>query len=260
MKGELLFLGTGGSMGIPMIGCKCTVCLSDQPFNNRLRSSALISVNNKQFLIDCGPDFRQQALRYKIDDIDGLLLTHAHYDHIAGIDELRAYFIETQKPLHCLLSSETAKEVEERFSYIFSKHHKGSTVVSKIILELLPEREGDIEFQGLPLSYVTYIQGGMLVNGFKLGNLAYISDIHHFDENIFNLLKGTKHLIISALRLTPSPSHLSVEEAIDFANKVGAEHTWLTHIAHELDHEATNQLLPANVRMAYDGLALTFEM
>lgn len=259
-NGHFLFLGTGGSMGIPVIGCKCPVCKSESPCNQRLRPSGLITINKKKILIDCGPDFRLQALHYHIDTLDGIIFTHAHHDHVAGIDELRVYNMRTQTSLPCLLSKETADDLMARYPYIFkakpilSAHQS----TSSLNLKILEGHQGEIQFLGFNISYVTYEQAGMKVNGFRMGNFAYISDIRHYSDSIFDALEGVEILVLSALRYTLSDVHFTIDEAIVFATRVGAKQTWFTHIAHELDHEACNARLPYNVRMAYDGLELHF--
>jgi phosphoribosyl 1,2-cyclic phosphate phosphodiesterase len=258
MKGHLLFLGTGGSLGVPVIGCKCEACCSPSPYNKRTRSSVLVKWKEKSFLIDVGPDFRYQALRYQIQTFDGVLLTHAHHDHTAGIDDLRAIYYKKDQPLPVLLSVETAKDIQMRDYYMFNPTHLYDTMDKKLQLHFLPEAEGQIEFENVPLTYVSYEQGGLTVNGFRFGQLAYISDIRHFPATIFQYLDGVKTLIVSALKFTPSPLHFSVDEAVDFAHKVGAERTWLTHISHELEHEKANAYLPSNIQLAYDGLEIDF--
>lgn len=259
-KGHFLFLGTGASMGIPVIGCHCAVCQSESPCNHRTRPSGIITVDKKKLLIDCGPDFRFQALQHHIDHIDGLLLTHAHHDHIAGIDELRVYYMRSKVPLPCLLSEETAYDIQRRYDYIFKDNSVTEKLMPRIQLEILKGTHGKVDFLGIPVEYLSYEQAGMRVTGFRFGDFAYVSDIHKYPPTIFSHLEGVETLVLSALRHTTSHFHLSVDEAVAFANRTGARHTWLTHIAHELDHEKTNTYLPPNVRMAYDGLELSFHI
>lgn len=255
---KLLFLGTGGSMGVPVIGCHCPVCTSTDPRNNRLRPSALLQVDGKTLLIDCGPDYRQQALRYGIEKLDGVILTHAHNDHTAGIDELRVYYMHTQQSLPVLLSEETAKDLRIRFAYIFSKD-RFYKLLPTFELHEIAGNQGSVNFLGLPIRFQGYAQAGMQVHGFRIGNLAYVTDIHDYDEKmIFPFLEGVETLVLSALRLTSSPLHFTVEEATLFAQKAGVKQTWLTHLAHELDYAETNRGLPENVRLAYDGLEIDF--
>jgi phosphoribosyl 1,2-cyclic phosphate phosphodiesterase len=257
MKGKLLFLGTGGSVGVPVIGCSCEVCHSNDPTNKRLRPSALLRIGQRQFLIDAGPDFRLQALREGITKLDGLLLTHAHHDHTAGLDDLRPIYYRRPTPLPVLLSPATAQDIKMRFYYLFESEDKN--FISRLHLQLLSDQTGSTFFEDLPIQYVTFMQGGMLVNGYRIGNLAYLSDIRHFSPSIFEDLKGVRYLIISALRYTPSPLHFSVDEAIDFANQLKVEKVWLTHISHELEHHQTNAYLPPHMRLAYDGLEIDFD-
>lgn len=253
MKGKLLFLGTGGSVGVPVIGCSCAVCQSKDEKNQRLRPSVLLRLMNRQFLVDVGPDFRQQALRYGIHHLDGVYLTHAHHDHAAGIDDLRPICFERKSPLPILLSHETAHEVTQRYAYLFQPQDQGE---SRFVLHMLPDESGEIQFEGFSVGYVSYQQGKMGVNGYRWGDLAYLSDIRQYDPSIFTHLQGVKDLVISALRFTPSPLHFSIDEAIDFSKAIKAERVWLTHLSHELEHHQANAYLPANMRVAYDGLEL----
>lgn len=258
-KGVFVIIGSGGSMGIPVVGCRCEVCCSHSAQNKRLRPSALVKFEGRNFLIDCGPDFRQQALNYHIDHLDGVIVTHAHHDHTAGLDELRIYTLRSGNPLPCLLSDETLEELKVRFYYIFEdKPGNGPKLTTNLKTECLQGDSGDYVFEGLPLSYISYVQGGMKVNGFRFGNLAYLTDIKGYNDTIFPGLQGLETLVVSALRYTPSPLHFTVDDAIAFAQKVGAKQTWLTHIAHELDAERTNAYLPDSIRVTYDGLELAF--
>ncbi len=246
-------------MGVPLIGCHCAVCRSDNPHNNRLRPSALLTHgDNKKILIDCGPDFRLQALRSDLDSLDAVILTHTHHDHTAGIDELRIFNARQRKPLPCLLSAATYDDLALRYGYIFTGDKRTKGLVTQFDLTQLPADRGTISFEGLTIGYTTFDQAGMEVNGFRFGELAYMSDIKNYPETIFDDLKGVKILILSALRFTHSDLHFSVDEALAFAQRSGAAQTWLTHIAHEMDHEKGNAYLPPNVRLAYDGLEISF--
>lgn len=258
MTNNLLFLGTGASMGVPVIGCKCVVCQSGSKFNRRLRPSVLLCVNEKFLLVDAGPDFRQQALRHDIRALDGLLLTHAHHDHTAGLDDLRAVYYKRKNPLPILLSKATSKDIQERFHYLFLPNPYLPEKGSQLVMQELSDKQGTVLFEGIKINYMTYLQGGMEVNGFRFGNLAYLSDIKIFDDSMFASLKGTKILIISALRFTSSPLHFSVDEAVDFSYRVGADEVWITHISHDLDHKKANAYLPRHIKLAFDGLKLNF--
>lgn len=255
---NLLFLGTGGSMGIPVIGCSCDVCGSENPFNKRLRPSALLTMNGKQYLIDCGPDFRFQALTHNITHLDGVFLTHTHHDHCIGIDELRVFTFRRGYNLPCLMSEETDAELRMRFAYIFSTDNLETKYTTNFEPLLLKGKEGVVDLDGMKVRYCSYIQGGMKVNGLRFGNLAFLTDVKEFDDSIFEFLQGVDLLVLNALRYTPSPLHLTVDEAIEFSKRSGVKNAWFTHIAHELEHEATNAYLPANIRLAYDGLKISF--
>ena len=260
MKAKVLFLGSGGSLGIPVIGCKCPVCQSPSPFNKRLRPSILIQVNEKNFLIDVGPDFREQALRYQIDELAGVLLTHTHYDHIAGIDELRIYYFRQKKSVPCLLSRETLEELKIRYHYFLPPHEKDAPHATKLAFQILENNTGRTVFERLKVDYFTYEQLGMKVNGFRLNTFAYITDIMDYDETIFQALKGVETLIISGRRWEKSKAHLSIPDAIAIAKKVEAKKTYFTHISHEMDHEEENQKLPEGMQLAYDGMELEIEV
>lgn len=250
---KLLFLGSGGSMGIPVIGCNCSVCTSSQEKDKRLRPSILITHGNKRYLVDIGPDYRTQALKFGIDTLDGLLMTHTHYDHIAGLDELRIYTFRQKKPIPCLLSRETYEELKVRYHYFLPK---GVVHDTKLQFSFLEEDQGTTLFEGLELGYFSYIQVGMKVNGFRFNNCAYVTDIMEYDPSIFDSLKGLDTLILSGRRWEKSIAHLSIGEGIAFAKKAGAKTTYFTHISHEIGHEKTSQELPENFFLSFDGLEL----
>ncbi len=258
MKGKLIFLGTGASAGVPIIGCQCEVCCSANPHNSRLRPSVLLQIENKHFLVDIGPDFRQQALTHKITHLDGIILTHAHHDHTAGLDDVRVLYYKRADPLPILLSEETAFEIQKRFDYLFLPNPYLLGNRSKLDLHLLPTNQNEVEFEGMFVQYVDYEQGHMKVNGFRFGTFAYVTDIKEFKEDVYQPLMGIKTLIISALRQDTSPLHFSIDEAVQFATRVQAEKVWITHISHDLDHDKINNYLPDHVRLAYDGLTIDF--
>lgn len=255
MKGIFQFLGTGASAGVPVIGCKCAVCTSMSPKNKRFRPSGLIRVQGKVIAIDMGPDFRSQALQFGIDTLDGLLLTHTHYDHIAGIDEVRIFNVRQKKALACLLSKESYEEIRKRYHYLF----KVDGLSARFEFIPLDEETGELEFLGIKIAYCSFYQTTMKVTGFRFGEFAYISDIQKYEDSIFMALKGVRKLVLSALSPATSPFHLSFEEAVAFARRVGAEETWLTHVGHFMGHEEMNDRLPPEVRVAFDGLTMEFQ-
>jgi len=260
MNGMFLIMGTGGSMGVPVVGCHCAVCTSLNPHNRRTRSACVVQTGSKAILIDAGPDFRFQALKHQLNSLDAVIFTHAHQDHVGGIDDLRPYFFYHQGPLPCYMSEETAKDVQMRFPYVFKTKNQSKSLLPKLDVRLLEGKRGTVNIEGIPFRYLTFSQVGMSVNGFIIGDLAYVSDIKEYPESIFDDLKGVKTLIVSALRRDENPIHFTVDEAVEFAQRVGAEKTWLTHIAHELDHDVLNAELPNSVKMAFDGLEIRWNL
>lgn len=257
MISSLLFLGTGASLGVPIIGCSCEVCRSRSPYNRRTRSSALLKIGDKRLLIDVGPDFKEQALRHQIVHLDALFITHPHQDHVAGIDELRVYSFRSKLPLDTLSSVDTAKELRTRFGYMF----RGSEVLGSILPLNLVELEGEMgqkSHHGVHFHYFTYYQSKMKINGFRFGNLAYVTDIKSYTPDLFRHLQGVETLIISAQGQEPSHMHLTVEEAAQFSVQAGAKKTYLTHLSHAVDYENISQHLPEGIFLAYDGLEIPF--
>jgi phosphoribosyl 1,2-cyclic phosphate phosphodiesterase len=258
MNGKLLFLGTGSSTGVPCIGCSCSVCRSSDSHNKRLRPSVLIEVNNKILLIDACPDFREQALKYNITHIDGLLLTHIHFDHVGGIDDLRTFYFKNKKPMPTLLSKNTMKDLKKRFYYFFRPKKNKDSICAQLDFHVLKKDFGEIVFQTVKINYYSYYQGSTKVNGFRIGNMAYVTDVKQYDRRLIENLKGIEILIISALREDPSPVNFNIDEAKKFIEKVGAKNVFLTHLAHEVDYEKISKILPKNVHLAFDGLTIGF--
>lgn len=258
MNGTFVFLGTGSSMGVPVIGCSCQVCQSSNLKNKRTRAAALVHLKDKTFLIDAGPDFRSQALINNIQKIDGFILTHAHYDHIGGFDDLKAYQYVLQKKVPCLMSEETFLELKNRYHYFFHPTPEDPVNSRFFSWTLVDNSFGQIEFEGSLLHYVSYFQAGMKVLGVRIGNLAYISDIKRYEERLIQELAGVEILIVSALKTAGSEMHFSLEEALTFSKRVAPHKTYLTHIAHEMEHQKVQESLPSNVFLAYDGLTLPF--
>ena len=260
MQATFTFLGTGASAGVPIIGCECEVCKSSLSVNKRLRSSGLIRVGEKNYLIDVGPDFRTQALKFNIHSLNAVLLTHAHADHIAGIDDLRPFYFLDKKKLKCILSQETYDEVKLRYHYILKPLVSEKSLSAQIDFEILPNDFGQFELETILFKYFTYFQQNIKVTGFRVGNFAYVSDIRTYTEQIFESIEGIDILVLSALRTTANKMHFSIEEAIAFSRQTSAKITYLTHISHELDHDQTNTSLPDEVRMSYDGLEISIEI
>lgn len=239
-----------------MIGCECAVCRSNDPRDRRLRPSGLLKIGGKTILIDSGPDFRQQALTHHINHLDGMILTHTHYDHIAGLDELRIYYVQTKEHLPVLLSRPSMDDLQKRYHYLFGVKSFGVSLTAQLEYQVLEDERGETEFLGVPLQYMTYSQGGMAVNGLRFGSFAYVSDIQEYPETIYDDLQGVETLVLSALRERESLMHLHFDSAVEFARRVGAKRTFFTHMNHEVCYGKTT--LPEGFELAYDGLELEF--
>lgn len=247
------FLGTGTSLGVPMIACKCHVCTSENPKDNRMRTSLLIRYHKKNVVIDCGPDFRTQLLRAGVDDLESVIITHEHRDHIAGLDDIRSINYILRKRVELRLSEESQKAVEVEFPYIFNPgDYQGAPQIDLVKLDNEP-----FELIGLKFIPLEVMHRNMLVYGFRIGDFSYITDANHIPEKTMEQLKGTKTLVLNALRLKRHPSHFSLEEAIVKAQEIGAEQTYFTHLGHLIGkHDNVNLSLPENMELAYDGLKI----
>jgi phosphoribosyl 1,2-cyclic phosphate phosphodiesterase len=248
-------------MGVPTLGCSCAVCTSADPHDRRLRPSLLLrwrepgkgGARERVVVIDTGPDFREQALRNGLTRVDAVLYTHAHADHILGLDDLRPLSFKVfheggHIPLYA--STETAEVLKRIYDYTFSPQ---ATYPNRARVRIEPLKEQThihgVEFVRVPLTH-----GEMQITGFRFGRVAYLTDVSAIPESSFALLEGLDCLIVSALRHKPHPSHATVDQAVDWARRIGARQTWFTHIAHELGHAETNRALPAGISLAYDGL------
>lgn len=248
-------------MGIPTLGCTCPVCASTDPHDRRLRPSVALRWREpadgveRVVVIDTGPDFREQALRANITRIDAVLYTHPHADHIMGMDDLRPLSFAAFRrggPIPLYADAHTTAVLTRVFDYTFSPH---ATYPNRAKVELRPigERNSVLGIDFIP---VPLMHGEMAIIGFRFGKVAYLTDVSGIPEPSFDLLGGLDVLVLSALRRTPHPSHATLKQALNWAARIGARQTWFTHIAHDLGHEVTNRLLPANAQLAYDGLSV----
>jgi len=249
----ITFLGTGTSQGVPVIACNCEVCTSPDPRDKRLRSSVLIEGEGKVIVIDSGPDFRYQMLRAKVKHLDAIVFTHEHKDHIAGMDDIRAFNYRQESAIDVYATMRVQEALKREFSYVFAEmKYPGIPEVNLKTIDLKPFSIGNILFR--PVEVMHY---KLPVLGFRIGDFTYITDAKTISETEKQKIKGTKILVINALQIEKHISHFTFVEAIAFAKEIGAEKTYFTHISHRLGrHESILGLLPKNITLAYDGLVL----
>ncbi len=255
---RITFLGTGTSQGVPLIGCKCKVCQSTDPRDKRLRSSVAVDIEGQSWVIDTGPDFRQQMLRDQRDRLDAVLYTHGHKDHIAGLDDIRAFNFTQNKAMMLYLDEATEESIRREFAYIFANFkYPGIPQVD------LHRVEPDTAFaiagvEIIPLAVMHY---KLPVLGYRMGKMAYITDANFISEQTLSLLEGLDILVLNALRREKHISHFTLEEALKMARRIDAKQTYFTHISHQLGtHGEVTLELPEGVDLAYDGLQVLFSI
>ena len=247
---KITFLGTGTSCGVPVIGCQCEVCCSTDPHDRRLRCSILVETSSTRLLVDIGPDFREQILPQPFRRIDGILITHAHYDHVGGMDDIRPYCQFGE--INVYADPIARKGMLEMLPYCFAEHRYPGvpTIGLHEIHPGEPMRIGDIDVMPFQVMH-----GKLPILGYRFGRFTYITDMKTMDDSQMALLEGTEVLVTNALRFAPTHhSHQMVDDAVAFARRVGARRTLLTHMCHDIGlHEAVNQRLPEGIELAYDG-------
>ena len=247
---KLTFLGTGTSCGVPVIGCQCEVCQSADPHDQRTRCSVLVETDETRLLIDCGPDFRQQILPMPFRKIDGILITHSHYDHVGGMDDIRPYCQFGE--INVYADPVARKGMLEMLPYCFAENRYPGVPAIGLheIHKHEPFRIGDLDIMPIEVMH-----GKLPILGYRIGKLAYITDMKTIEESEYPYLEGTELLVVNALRFTkPHHSHQLVDDALAFAHRVGARQTLLIHVCHDIGlHESVNRLLPEGVQLAYDG-------
>jgi phosphoribosyl 1,2-cyclic phosphate phosphodiesterase len=253
---KISFLGTGTSQGVPVIACECATCLSEDSRDKRLRASLLVETAVNTFVIDAGPDFRQQMLREGVKKLDAIFLTHEHKDHIAGMDDLRAFNYKSQSAIDIYAEERVQNAVRKEYEYVFAENRYPG--VPKMELHTIGDYNIDINGDSIiPLRVFHY---RLPILGFRIGNLAYITDANYIPEETREKIIGVKYLVINALRKEKHISHFSLTEALNLVDQVSPRKAFITHIGHQMGkHNEVNRDLPLNVTLAWDGLEVLCE-
>lgn len=246
---KITFLGTGTSTGIPQIGCRCATCTSRDEKDKRLRASLMIETPESKLIIDAGPDFRQQMLRHLPDTISGVLLTHEHYDHIGGLDDLRTF-----GNVSIYAENKVLETIRRNMPYCFSeKLYPGVPLITLHKIDTNP-----FQIDGTTIQPIRIMHAQLPILGFRIGKMAYLTDVKTIPEESYPLLEDLDLLILNALRYAPHIAHLNLEDALGIAAKIGAKQTFFTHFSHDLGkHEIVSLNLPPNIHLSYDGLVLS---
>jgi phosphoribosyl 1,2-cyclic phosphate phosphodiesterase len=248
---KITFLGTGTSTGVPTVGCECGVCTSTDPRDKRLRASVLLEYGDRRVVIDTSTDFRQQALRAGLTGLDAVLFTHAHADHIFGLDDVRPFNFRSGLAMPCYADASTWEGLQRVFAYAFQPG--GALGVPRLERHVV---EGPFDLFGMKFVPVPVVHGGMMVLGYRFGVAAYVTDCNEIPDPSLELLAGLDLLILDGLRFRDHPTHMSIPKALGYVERLRPARTYLTHMNHEVGHAATSQALPAGVALAWDGLAL----
>jgi phosphoribosyl 1,2-cyclic phosphate phosphodiesterase len=252
---KITFLGTGTSQGVPVIACDCETCRSEDPRDKRLRTSLLIENEETTLVIDAGPDFRQQMLRANVGKLDSIILTHEHKDHIAGMDDVRAFNYRTRDAIDIYAEERVQKAVRREFSYVFAEHQYPG--VPKMRLFDIPAY--GFEVKSIKLIPIRVFHYRLPIYGFRTGNFAYITDANYIPEESKELLYGVKYLVINALRKEKHISHFSLREAVDLIREISPKKAFITHIGHQMGrHSEVSRELPPEITLAWDGLSFSW--
>ena len=256
MTVTLLVLGSGTSQGVPAIGCRCETCRSSDPHDSRLRPSVLITVDGVNILIDTSSDFRQQMLRHGVTRIDAVLYTHHHFDHIGGFDDLRQFNFLQQESMKLFGLEETLEQIRVTFRYAFGGARQSGGGLPSAHMQSV---RGGVQFAaaGIPVLPIPIDHGVLPILGYRVGNVAYLTDLNRIPPESYPLLEGLDVLVLDALRHHAHPTHFSLGEAIETARHIGARRTLFTHIAHNIHHRRDSVLLPDDMEFSYDGMMLT---
>jgi len=250
---KVTFLGTGTSQGVPVIGCECDVCRSLDYRDKRLRSSVHLEIDGKSLVIDTGPDFRQQMLRERINKLNGILFTHGHKDHVAGLDDVRAFNFLQNMDMPVYGTTSVLRQLEVEFYYAFEKYKYPGTPQLKLV-EITDE---EFQINGLTIIPLPVLHFKLPVMGFRVNDFSYITDANQIPDSTYEKMKGTRVLALNALQREKHLSHFNLEEALEVAKKIGADQTYLIHISHKLGrHNTIEKELPNSVALAYDGLSI----
>ncbi|MDX2199181.1 MAG: MBL fold metallo-hydrolase [Phycisphaerae bacterium] len=253
MSLRLTILGSGTSHGIPMIACDCAVCTSSDRRDRRTRCSALFGFNDRNLLVDTGPEMRLQCIAANVRKVHAVWYTHHHADHVVGLDDLRRFNWLMGGPLPVFASERTLGELRRMFSYAFDAPPGYESAIPALVPRAI---DGPFELFDRTVTPLPYFHGSLPVLGVRVGAAAYVPDVNRIPEETMSLLRGLDVLVLDALRVRPHPTHFNLEEAIRVAERIGAARTYFTHIAHELGHAETNARLPAGMELAYDGLVI----
>jgi phosphoribosyl 1,2-cyclic phosphate phosphodiesterase len=253
---KITLLGTGTSQGVPVIGCSCSVCRSINDKDKRLRSSAMIEWNNTRLIIDCGPDFRTQMLTHQVDNIDGILFTHEHADHVAGLDDIRPLFFNRGTPMPIFALPRVINDLQTRFGYIFTRENRYPGA-PEVEINLVNEFK-TFDINGLSITPLAVTHGNLPILGYMFNHqIAYITDAKHLPEKTIEILKNIDVLIVNALHHKKHKMHFNLQKALEIIKKVQPKKAVLTHISHHMGlYDDVSQTLPENVILGYDGLTI----